>query len=139
MNIKKVKGSKRSPFSYAVLSGNTKIAMRLLYHLNGEADLSNCDITEVPEAILRMVRANLITKVDLSNNKLVAIPADLAVIRYCDISNNPLSAVPHAHRDNWATLRKYLTAAVTKASEFKRRKVIVLGGEGTGKTSVVKV
>ena len=104
------------------------MAMRLLHHLHGEADFSYSKLQSVPASVITMVKAGHITKLDLSNNQLIAIPSELASMRSIDISNNPLTAIPANHRDNWNSIRKYLTNAINTANDFSRKKILVIGG-----------
>ena len=113
--------------------------MRILTLQDGVADLSNCSLTEVPTSLLRMIKANLITKLDLRNNRLNEIPLELASFPDVKISKNPLSTIPAQYRDEkWPILRKYVQSAVTIADNWDIRKVIIVGEERSGKTSVLK-
>ena len=138
INVRTIAGTNRSPFGIAVVSGNSKVAMRILHHLGGEADLSNCDLTEIPDSVIRMAQANLISKLDLSNNKLNVIPYEFISIKNLIITGNPLLAVPAEYRDKWVNYKKYLES-IQQIDDGKRIKVIVLGGDNTGKTSIVRV
>ena len=124
----------------AIRAGNTKLAMRLVSHLGGEADCSYCEFTELPQPLIKMAQTNTITKLDISNNKLNSIPiSDLENIKTVNISGNPLNSVPSKYRDNWLNYKKYVMETRSQAEEFKRIKVLVLGDKNTGKTSLVKV
>jgi Leucine-rich repeat (LRR) protein len=127
----------------AILAGNIKLAVRLL-EVGADADLSNCELTEIPDVILRLVAAGVITKLDVSNNKLTLLPSGLISAKEVTFRGNPLTAVPQEYRDKWANYKRFL-AKNEKGSQklvvddTPRRKILVVGAENTGKTSVTKV
>ena len=129
----------RSAFSISVEAKNLQFAMRVLSMQNGEADLSRSNLTEVPLSIVRMAKANLITKLDLSYNKLSAIPFDILEIPKVVYTGNPLDDIPKDQRDTkWPILKRNILNSINEYSNWDIRKIVVLGESGTGKTSVCK-
>ena len=112
--------------------------MRILSLLEGFADLSNCALVEIPKAILRMVKANLIVKLDLRNNKLIQIPIELTCVPDVKLAGNPLTTIPILYRSEWQNMRKYIQSAITIAGNWDIRKVHIFGEPASGKTSMLK-
>ena len=113
--------------------------MRILSLQEGFADLSNCDLQEVPISIVRMIKANLITKLDLRNNNIIQIPFELTSLQDVKLTGNPLTTIPSQYRnEKWQVLKRYIQSAVLIADNWDVRKVTVFGEEGSGKTSMIK-
>ena len=55
------------------------------------------------------------------------------------ISGNPLNTIPPQFREEkWPNLKKYVQSAVTISENWDLRKVVILGAESSGKTSLLR-
>lgn len=101
-------------------------------------DLSNNLITHIPPRIECLV--NLKT-LKLRENKLNSLPSSLATLplQKLALERNPLESIPtEVTSRGLTTLMGYLRQMEGQANTWKRIKLLVLGEEATGKTSLLK-
>ena len=129
----------KSPFAVAVLSGNTKVAMRILHYTEGKADLSNCHLMDVPESVVRMAEANMITKLDISNNCINTLTKEfISKIKSFNVNGNPLDNVPPEFKEKYVGNKQYLTDQ-TQSTTLQQQKVIIIGAPSSGKSALYRV
>ena len=163
-----VQESEKSAFAVAILAGNNKVAMRILYYTDGKADLSNCHLKKIPEYVIHLTRANLISTLDISNNEiqLQSIPPDIYSIHQLITTNNTpnqnsttprrLNSAPGGPSgDIIQQLSMLKSSSSSQNSSFNPLslmafqsnkspssipyKVIIIGSPHSGKTSLFKV
>lgn len=93
-NIRRVKGTKHSPFSYAIINGNTEGALAFLKHDHYIADLSGLCLATIPAGLTQFNVISAIKELDLSNNSLNFLPAQLAQVERVNVVGNPLLCFP---------------------------------------------
>ena len=105
----------------------------------GQIDLSNSGITTLSQhAVQYIVLKGL--PVDLRANDLHTIPPDFAELDKVRIGRNPLSHVPERLREGeWAQVRKYLRTIAVRASMWNEARLLFVGQEGVGKTTLVRL
>jgi predicted NACHT family NTPase len=108
-----------------------------LEYENGVANLSNNNFETIPDVIIDWVKEGIIKEINLDNNKLNSIPKDFTNLRNVTVLGNPLQSIPvEFHSDKWKKLKQYLTSVVEKTANWNIRKLIVVGEEGVGKTTL---
>jgi len=103
-------------------------------------DLSGQGLSEIPRFKFRRLLTDTITELDLSNNQFQALPCELANLknlRSVIVENNPLETIPKSFRGSWTKLQKYLTS-IENSKRWNRSKLVVVGQEGVGKTTLLK-
>jgi hypothetical protein len=102
-------------------------------------DLSNCEIralNAVTVALFGRVRT-----LDLRNNRLQILPPELSDLLLLDrvlLDGNPLMYIPKPVRKSWSQIRTYLKGVGQKASRWNERKVVLVGEEASGKTTLLQ-
>ena len=80
---------------------------------------------------------------DISNNELDSVPVQLAhldSLSHVALSGNPLRLLPPSLAPfQWTTVKTYLLALIREMTSVCTRKVAVLGEEGVGKTTIIRV
>merc|ERR1712137_221980 len=78
---------------------------------------------------------------DLSGNNLDLIPEEfihLPWLEKVNLEGNPLRSIPERFQSTWPILRDYMSTVRTKASRWTERKLLFVGQEGVGKTTLLK-
>ena len=132
-----IKGAERTSFSYAIESKNYPFAKKILEYENGIANMSNSELETVPEIIAEWINQGLIKELNLDNNNLNAIPYELTALKNISLNDNPLQSIPVEFRNaKWKKIKSYLNSVAEKTANWNIRKLILVGEEGVGKTTV---
>ena len=98
----------------------------------GKIDLSDLNIDRIPSSVVNILLSMSLTKIDLRNNQIDEIPAELCDMETIHIDGNPLKLIPKEYRIAWPKLQKYLQYIRDRSASWRERKVIVVGEEATG-------
>lgn len=101
--------------------------------------LAGLGLTTLPQGKEYWGSFNTLTSLDLSQNNLEFLPVDLSAIptlRTVDLDGNPLTAMPRMYRQWSSNLREYLSSIHQESEDFLERKLIIVGPEGVGKSSL---
>ena len=125
-----------SPFAAALLAHNLALACYFLELEKGVADMSNLFLENLPQTLIDW-KGGLIRELDLRNNRLNLLPSSLRHIEKVHLSGNPLLCLPqHLRAARWSKVREYLDETQRGDVTWNVRKVILLGEEGAGKTTL---
>lgn len=78
---------------------------------------------------------------DLRDNKLQALPPSLADCPHIEralLDGNPMELVPSVFRSSWSKLKSYLATLNDRAASWACMRLLLVGEEATGKTTLVK-
>lgn len=106
-----------------------------------ELDLSGKQLNELP-AEFPWAKLDALRTLDLDGNNLDMLPgaiANLPLLERVQLEGNPLRFVPQQYRSPWPTLRDYIRSIGDKARNWTERKLLFVGQDGVGKTTLLKV
>ena len=106
-----------------------------------ELDLSGKQLSELP-AEFPWSKLEALRSLDLDGNNLDMLPgsiANLDLLERVQLEGNPLRFVPQQYRSPWPTLRDYIRSIGDKARNWTERKLLFVGQDGVGKTTLLKV
>jgi Leucine-rich repeat (LRR) protein len=118
-------------------SGTTKKRKKL--------DLSHCNLPRLSEEVVDIFLSNEqlrgIKSLDLSHNSLRGLPPNLlglAGMEKIKLEGNPLDMIPDVYRKTltWPKIRDYLRTVKDRAQRWKSCKLLVVGQEGVGPSTV---
>ena len=103
-------------------------------------DLSNLQLPFLSPLFVKLLIDLNIKVIDLRNNKLESIPEEFGHLPFdkVKLDGNPLSLIPRPFRDSWPKIHKYLHSLKNRAARWKERKVLIVGEEATGKSTLLK-
>ena len=108
-------------------------------------DLSHLSIHIISSSLLRCLSESNIRVIDLRGNYLDTLPEELAQLGFIEnvkLKGNPLKFIPKELQTNpnqiWSKLQKYLVSLQNRASRWKERKILFVGEEETGKTTLIQ-
>ena len=142
-------------------------SVRLLakFSKSGKVDLSCCNLTHLPRpehrffdllAALEIKSLNLddnlirelpskkthipvkLRFISARRNMIEDVPPAFAQLEKFKLSGNPLGCIG-ADRHEWSKIKKYVDQTVRRAANWTERKLLFVGQEGTGKTTLVCV
>lgn len=108
-----------------------------LFFANGLTDL-NLEHNELNSVAEDIVRLSSLTRLSLDNNKLTSLPSEIALLTSLSkftFSGNSLSSIPTEYQVDATAMLEYLTR-IKLQSSWKRRKLVLVGEEFVGKTSL---
>lgn len=98
-------------------------------------DLSGREITFLPRTLLSLVHR--VTEINVENNLLTSIPAELSTVKEMRIKGNPFDAIPKASVWGWSRMRSALQSLSARAGAWWEFRTFVLGPTGSGKTTLL--
>jgi Leucine-rich repeat (LRR) protein len=78
---------------------------------------------------------------DLEGNNLDIIPVSIAFLAQLErvlLDGNPMRTVPERFRSPWPVLREYMKSIGNKAAHWTEKKLLFVGQEGVGKSTLLK-
>lgn len=108
-----------------------------LFFANGLTDL-NLEHNELNSVAEDIVRLSSLTRLNLDSNKLTSLPSEIALLTSLSkftFSGNSLSLIPAEYHVDATMMLEYLTR-IKLQSSWKRRKLVLVGEEFVGKTSL---
>lgn len=126
-------GLKKLDLGYNLFTGTPSA----LFFASGLVDL-NLEHNEINAVAEDIVRLGSLTRLVLDNNKLSSLPPEIALLTSLSkfsFSGNSLSSIPTEFHQDGASMIKYLTR-IQLQSAWKRRKLVFVGEEFVGKTSL---
>ena len=112
-------------------------------------DFSQCQLKSIPPELIRIFLANqdsaMVSRIrcfNFKHNEIQNIPQELLDLPdYVDIKleGNPLDMIPDAYRrSNWLKVREYLMSIRDRAKQWRDCKLLLLGQESAGKSTLLK-
>ena len=102
-------------------------------------DLSSHSLSNLaPEKFI--IPFSALKRIDVQNNQLQAIPEEILKLQHLKVLQvwgNPLETIPQSFR-MWPKLKEYLVTIQKKATCWRERKLLFVGQEATGKTTLVR-
>ena len=110
-------------------------------------DLSHCNLYCLPEELVELLSSEepfkQIRTIDLSHNVLRGLPPNLLKMPNLEklkLEGNPLDMIPDSFRKtlSWVKIREYLKTVQDRAQKWHTCKLLVVGQEGVGKTTLIR-
>lgn len=131
----------QSPFSVGQDIESEELLSVLVAHCTTKlkVDLSDLGLTHISQALLNVLQATGARSLDLSFNQLRTVPLRLAsIMEKVNLEGNPLDLIPMASRSSWAKTVRYLVSLEERAAVWPERKVLFVGEEGVGKSTLMR-
>ncbi|KAH3758945.1 hypothetical protein Pelo_9261 [Pelomyxa schiedti] len=113
-------------------------AFKTVLGMMQHADLSYLNLSNIPSDICIMLVNTGCSHLDLTGNHIDSLPSILHAIRSVTLSGNPLKNLPPSFRSApWPKVQQFLMCNESPC-KWNRRKLVLLGDEDAGKTSLLQ-
>lgn len=144
VNSKAVNFMKQSVISLTERAGNLELLLVIMSHLTvkGRTDVSGVCLSSISSLMVSAFKEVKTKILDISRNELQRVPPELATLEHLEklkLQGNPLSVLPGPVRQlPWPRMKAYLQSITERAEKWNERKVIIVGEEGVGKSTLVR-